>query len=67
MKKYKIRIVGLGIEATAIIPFEVEPTLSQVENSAADYLNHNLMKMEKNDFYTTDRYTLTYEELPTEL
>ena len=67
MKKYKIRIVGLGIEATAIIPFEVEPTLSQVENSSADYLNHNLMKIEKDAFFATDRYTLTYEELPTEL
>ena len=67
MKKYKIRIVGLGIEATAIIPFEVEPTLSQVENSAADYLNHNLMKVEKDSFFATDRYTMTYEELPTEL
>ena len=67
MKKYKIRIVGLGIEATTIIPFEVEPTLSQVENSSADYLNHNLMKIEKDSFFATDRYTLTYEELPTEL
>jgi len=67
MKKYKIRIVGLGITATAIIPFEVEPTLSQVENSSADYLNHNLMKIEKDAFFATDRYTLTYEELPTEL
>ena len=67
MKKYKIRITGLGIEATAIIPFEVEPTVNEIEHKSAEYLNHNLMKMEKNDFYTTDRYTLTYEELPTEL
>ena len=67
MKKYKIRITGLGIEATAIIPFEVEPTINELEHKSAEYLNHNLMKMEKNDFYTTDKYTLTYEELPTEL
>ena len=67
MKKYKIRITGLGIEATTIIPFEVEPTVKEIEHKSAEYLNHNLMKMEKNDFYTTDRYTLTYEELPTEL
>ena len=39
MKKYKIRITGLGIEATAIIPFEVEPTNEQVENKLAEYLN----------------------------
>ena len=41
--------------------------LSQVENSAADYLNHNLMKIERDSFYATNRYTMTYEELPTEL
>jgi hypothetical protein len=63
MKKYKIRIAGLGIEAVAIIPFDVDPTIEQVEIKTAEYLDHNLMKIEKNDFYTTDRYFLTYEEL----
>jgi hypothetical protein len=67
MKKYKIRIAGLGIEATAMIPFNIEPTLSEVEQKTAEYLNHNLMKIEKNDFYATDRYFMTYEEIPIEL
>ena len=67
MKKYKVRVTGLGIEATAIIPFEVEPTNEQVESKLAEYLNHNLMKIEKDDFYATDRYSITYEELPIEL
>ena len=67
MKKYKVRVTGLGIEATAIIPFEVEPTNEQVENKLAEYLNHNLMKIEKDDFYATDRYSITYEELTIEL
>ena len=67
MKKYKIRIAGLGIEATAMIPFNVEPTLKEVEAKTAEYLNHNLMKIEKNDFYATDRYFMTYEEIPIEL
>ena len=67
MKKYKVRIAGLGIEATAIIPFEIEPTLEQVENKIAEYLNHNLMKIDKDDFYSIDRYSITYEELPIEL
>ena len=49
MKKYKIRIAGLGIEATAIIPFNVEPTITDIEHRTAEYLNHNLMKIEKND------------------
>ncbi len=67
MKKYKIRITGLGIEATAIIPFEVEPTLNELEHKTAEYLNHNLMKIEKDDFYSVDKYTMTYEEIPIEL
>lgn len=67
MKKYKIRIAGLGIEATAMIPFNVEPTLKEVEQKTAEYLNHNLMKIEKNDFYAVDRYFMTYEEIPIEL
>ena len=67
MKKYKVRITGMGIEATAIIPFEIEPTIEQVENKIAEYLNHNLMKIDKDDFYSVDRYSITYEELPIEL
>ena len=64
MKKYKVRITGLGIEATAIIPFEIEPTIEQVENKIVEYLNHNLMKIDKDDFYSVDRYSITYAELP---
>ena len=64
MKKYKVRIAGLGIEAVAIIPFDKEPEIEQLENNIAYYLNHNLMKIEANDFYTTDRYFITYEEIP---
>jgi len=63
MKKYKVRITGLGIEAVAIIPFDNEPEIEQVENNIAYYLNHNLMKIEANDFYATDRYFITYEEV----
>jgi len=63
MKKYKIRLVGLGIEATAIVPFENEPTVTDIENKT-EYLNHNLMKIEDDgNFYDPNRYTLTYEEL----
>jgi hypothetical protein len=63
MKKYKIRLTGLGIEAVAIIPFEEEPTIEKIENNVAYYLNNNLMKVEANEFYTTDRYFITYEEV----
>ena len=63
MKKYKVRIAGLGIEAVAIIPLDNEPEIEQVENNVAYYLNNNLMKIEANDFYATDRYFITYEEV----
>ena len=67
MKKYKVRLTGLGIEAVAIIPIEEEVTVEKIENNVAYYLNNNLMKIEPNDFYSTDRYTITYEEIPIEL
>ena len=68
MKKYKVRLVGVGIEAVGIIPFENEPTIEEVENSTALYLNENLMKVESDEkFYADDRYMLTYEELSNEL
>jgi hypothetical protein len=63
MKKYKIRLTGLGIEAVAVIPFKQEPTYEEIENEVAFYLNENLMKIEANNFFRTDRYSITYEEL----
>jgi hypothetical protein len=67
MKKYKVRLAGLGIEAVAIIPFEEEPTLEKIENNVAYYLNNNLMKVEANEFVSRDRYLITYEEVQVEL
>ena len=63
MIKYKVRLTGLGIEAVAVIPFKQEPTYEEIENEVAFYLNENLMKVEANDFFRTDRYSITYEEL----
>ena len=67
MKKYKVRLTGLGIEAVAIIPFEEEPTIAKIENNVANYLNNNLMKVEANEFVSSDRYLITYEEVQVEL
>ena len=67
MKKYKVRLAGLGIEAVAIIPFEEEPTLEKLQNNVAYYLNNNLMKVEANDIVSRDRYLITYEEVQVEL
>ena len=63
MKKYKVRIAGLGIEAVAIIPFDNEPDIETLENNVAYYLNNHLMKIEKSSFFSEDKYTITYEEV----
>ena len=63
MKKYKVRIYGLGIDATAVIPFDNEPTQEILENNVAYYLNNNLMKIEPDSFFSDKKYTITYEEV----
>ena len=64
MKKYKVRLVGMGIEAIGIIPFKNEPTIEEVEDSTALYLNEKLLKVEQDgNFYAKNRYMLTYEEI----
>ena len=63
MKKYKVRIYGLGIDATAVIPFDNEPTQEILENNVAYYLNNNLMKIERDSFYSNKKYIITYEEV----
>ena len=53
----------MGIDATAIIPFDHKPTIEKLENNVAYYLNNNLMKVEQSSFYSQNRYTITYEEV----
>tara|TARA_R100000315_G_C5157228_1_gene90344 strand:+ start:457 stop:669 length:213 start_codon:yes stop_codon:yes gene_type:complete len=68
MKRYKVRLVGMGIVALAIIPFDNEPTTEEIENNVAYYLNNNLMKIETDhNFYDPKRYMLTYEEVKVEV
>ena len=64
MKKYKIRVPGMGLEAVGIIPFQNEPTIEEVEDATALYLNEKLLKVEQDgNFYAKNRYMLTYEEV----
>jgi hypothetical protein len=63
MKKYKVRIFGMGIDAVAIIPFDDEPTREKLENNVIYYLNNNLMKVEEDTFFSKTKYTITYEEV----
>ena len=68
MKKYKIRVTGMGIEAAGLLPFEKEPTIKEVEDMTTLYLNEKLLKVEHDEnFYADDRYILTYEELKLEI
>ena len=67
MKKFKVRVFGMGIDAKALIPFPYEPTLDMIENAVAEYLNEGLMKIEYDNFFVTSRYTITYEEIKSEL
>ena len=66
MKKYKIILRGMGIFATGIIGFKEEPTLEQVENETALYLDEKLLKVEPDSFHTQDMYILTYEDIKPE-
>ena len=69
MKKYKIILRGMGIFATGIIAFpresveSPEPTLEQIENEVALYLNEKLLKVEPDTFHSENKYILTYEEV----
>ena len=63
MKKYKVRIYGLGIAASILMPFDNEPTQEILENNVAYYLNNNLMKIEPDSFFSNKKYTITYEEV----
>ena len=63
MKKYKVRLYGMGIDAVAIIPFDNEPDIETIENNVAYYLNNNLMKVETSSFFSEKKYTITYEEI----
>ena len=67
MKKYKIILRGMGIFATGIIGFKEEPTLKQVENETALYLDEKLLKVEPDTFHSENKYILTYEEVQVEL
>ena len=63
MKKYKIILRGMGIFATVIIGFKEEPTVEQVENETALYLDEKLLKVEPDTFHSENKYILTYEEV----
>ena len=53
----------MGIHAVGIISFQNYPTVEEIENETALYLNEKLLTVKPDKFYSADRYTLTYEEV----
>ena len=72
MKKFKIRLMAMGMSGTAEVLFNGEPTLDIVEDRAAVLLDEGLLKLEPDkfsqpkDFKGRYRYKLTYEEVEKE-
>ena len=64
MKNYKVRLFGAGVFGEHIIPFNTEPTVEQIEDSVALFINEGIMKLRTDvGFYARNRWTLTYEEI----
>ncbi len=64
MKNYKVRLFGKGIFGEHIIPFNIEPTTEQVEDTVASLIDQGLMELKiETGFHRKDHWTLTYEEV----
>ena len=67
MKNYKVRLFGREIFGEHIIPFNIEPTQEQVEDTVALLINEGLMELKSHTgFYSRHHWTLTYEEISEE-
>ena len=50
MKKFRVRFFGLGAVGECEIPFNHEPTIDEVEEMAALYLERGLFKLQLERF-----------------
>ena len=72
MKKFKIRLIAMGMSGTAEALFNDEPTLDIVEDRVAILLDEGLLKLKPDNFHQPKnfkgeyRYRITYEELQEE-
>ena len=51
MKKFKIRLVAMGMSGTAEVLFNGEPTLDIVEDRVVVLLDEGLLKLEPDNFH----------------
>ena len=63
MKKFRVRFFGLGGIGECEIPFNHEPTVDEVEEMAAMYLEQGLFKLQLERFYVKKKWWITYEEI----
>ena len=63
MKKFRVRFFGLGAIGECEIPFNHEPTVDEVEDMVAMYLDQGLLKLHFDRFYVRQRWWTTYEEI----
>ena len=63
MKKFRVRFFGLGAIGECEIPFNHEPTVDEVEEMAAMYLDQGLLKLHFDRFYVRQKWWITYEEV----
>ena len=63
MKKFRVRFFGLGATGECEIPFNHEPTVDEVNDMVAMYLEQGLLKLHLERFYVRQKWWITYEEV----
>ena len=63
MKKFRVRFFGLGAIGECEIPFNHEPTVDEIEDMVAMYLEQDLFKLQLEKFYVRKKWWITYEEV----
>ena len=66
MKKFRVRFSGLGVMGECEIPFNHEPTVNEIEDMVALYLDKGLLKLQRERFYVGAQWWITYEEITKE-
>jgi len=66
MKKFKVKFFGLGVTGECEIPFNHEPTVDEVQEMVAMYLEQGLLKLHLEKFYVRQKWWITYEEITKE-
>jgi hypothetical protein len=66
MKKFRVRFFGLGAVGECEIPFNHEPTVDEIEDMVAMYLDQGLLNLHLDRFYVKQKWWITYEEVTEE-